>query len=335
MLNDQACSEDGRAESNHANAEKSESTLFWFFSQRAEADAVVAAAFEKVLEREGLFVVEGGAELVEFALEAVEGAEDFLAILEGDGFPEGGVAGGDAGGVAQAGAGEVNPVGVAGAEVGAIGGGEKVRQVADVGGDFVVGLGRGGGDFQAEGFPEAGDALDIGGGGVDERSDEAGAALEEFGVGVFEAGFFGAGHGVGADEGDFFRERGASVAANEGLGGADIGDESAGTQARRDLGEERDDGVNGSAGDDEVGFGDGVTGVGKDGVAPGLGFALEAGLGTAGPDGGVTAEAAALRGLKERGAKEAGAEDGNAVEQGGKQNGRWKMKDGREEPLKR
>jgi len=187
-------------------------------AEGAEAEAVVAAAFEEVLEGEGLVVVERGAELVEFMLEAVEGAEDFLAVLEGDGFPEGGVAGGDAGGVAQAGAGEVDPVGVAGAEVGAEGGGDEVGEVAEVGGDFVVGFGGGGGDFHAEVFPEAGDALDVGGRGVDERGDEAGAALEEFGVGVVEAGFFGAGHGVGADEGDGGGEGGAGVAADEGLG---------------------------------------------------------------------------------------------------------------------
>jgi len=80
------------------------------------------------------------------------------------------------------------------------------------------------------------------------------------------------------------------------------------------LREEGDDGVNGSAGDDEVGGGGGVGGVGEDGVAPGLAFALEAGFGAAGPDGGFAAEAAAFRGLEERGAKETGAENGDGVE---------------------
>ena len=108
------------------------------------------------------------------------------------------------------------------------------------------------------------------GGSIHERSDETGAVFEEGCGAVFPAGFFGAGHGVRADEVGVGCEGGVTEKGDFVFHAADVGDERAGGQVRGDLAGEVDDLVDGCGDHDEVGAADGCVGGLRDGVTPRL-----------------------------------------------------------------
>ena len=139
--------------------------------------------------------------MVEVVFESLERTQNLVAVLFENLDPHSGVAGGDASGVFQAVAGEVTPFGGALVEKSAEIGGDDLGQVADVGDDFVVLVGADGHDLGSEISPEADHGFDgyvvvVFGGG-----DKTGAAIEEFSITIFPAGFLAAGHGMGTDEG--------------------------------------------------------------------------------------------------------------------------------------
>ncbi len=103
--------------------------------------AVVVAALEVGDDLGEVAVGESGFEGVEFVFEFGEGSEDLIAVLFEDGAPELRIAGGDARGVAESAAGVITPVWVFAGEEGAERGREDLGKMADVGDDFVVGVG--------------------------------------------------------------------------------------------------------------------------------------------------------------------------------------------------
>lgn len=272
--------------------------------------AVVVAAFEVGDDLDVVAVGEGGFEGVEFVFEFGEGAENFVAVLFEYGAPELRIAGGDAGGVAEAAAGVVAPVGILVGEEGAEGGGEDLGEVADVCDDFVVGVGGDGDGLGAEIAPEAGDGFGGGGGGLGKRGDETGAVVEEIGRAVFPTGFFGAGHGMGADEVSAAGEGGVAETGDFAFDAADVGDDGAGREVRGDLAGEIDDAIDGGGDDDEGGVADGGFGGVGDVIAPRLFAEGDAGFGTAGPDGDAIGDAVGAGGACDGSTEEARSEDG-------------------------
>ena len=250
-------------------------------------------------------------------MELAQGAEDFVAVLLEDLDPHGRVARGDAGGVAQAVAGEIAPGGIFLREERAEARGDGLGEVADVGDDFVVFVGGDGADFGAEIAPEAGDG--VGGFGVrfvggGERGDEADAFVEEVGAAVFPAGFLAAGHRVGADEKGGRGRRGVAGAGEFAFDAADVGDDCTSWQGGSDLAGEFDDFFDGCGQDNERRVADGFFGCVGDGVAPGLGLERETGFGAAGPDDDAAGDAAGAGGHGDGTAEQAGGEDGELVE---------------------
>ena len=221
-----------------------------------EGDRAGGCVAESVADEIG----EGALEVVQLLLVTAHGAEHLVAVLVEDGLPELGVAAGDAGGVAQAAAGVIAPRGIFLGEKRAEIRGDDLRQVADVGDDFVVLVGIDGHGLGAEVVPEFYDCGGGGGLGCAERGDEAGPADEEVGGAVFPAGFFGAGHRVGADKVGVRAEGGGAEAGDLAFDAADIGDESAGGKRRGDLAGERNDLIDGGGDDDESGAGGGSLG---------------------------------------------------------------------------
>ena len=272
--------------------------------------AVGFPAFDAGGDFEVVAVGEGGAEAVEFGFEVAQGAENLIAVLLENGAPDLRVARGDAGRVAQAAAGVVAPRRIFFREATAEGGGDHLREVADVGDNFVVLVGRHGDHLGAEGMPERDDGGGGGGRRVGERSDEAGAVLKEAGGAVFPAGFFGTGHGVCADEVGAGGEGGVGVAGDLAFHAADIGDEGAGREIGGDLAAEGDDLVDRGGDHDEVGPLHGCVGRVGDGVAPRLFAEGEARLRAAGPKHNPGGDAVDARSAGDRPAEETGGEDG-------------------------
>ena len=181
-----------------------------------------------MLDGDGLLVVQRGAEVVEFLLKAVERAQNLLAVFERDGFPKCRVSRSDAGGIAQAWPGERQPFRVTRAEIRAKGGSQQMGKMTQMCDDFVMRFGRRRGNFAAQGLPKTDEAIDVLGFGIHERSDKTGAVLKKFGICVFEARFFRAGHGMRTDERDFLGQRGPALPANEAFGRANVRDQGAG-----------------------------------------------------------------------------------------------------------
>lgn len=294
--------------------------------QRAELLAVGFAAFDAGGDFGVVAVGESGAETVEFVFETGEGTEDFVAVLLEDGAPDLRVAAGDAGGIAEAAAGEVAPRVIFLREETAETGGDHLREMADVGDDLVVAIRGDGGDFGAEVVPEFYDGGGGVGGSIGERSDEAGAAFEKGGGAVLPAGFFGAGHGVGADEVRVRGEGGVSEAGDFGFYAADIGDERAGGEVGCDLAGERDDLIDGGGEDNERGAADGFVGGVGDGVAPRLLAEFQASFGTAGPEDDAGGHAAGAGGAGDGTAEEAGGENRELGEGGHRAERRKKVR---------
>lgn len=279
--------------------------------------AVVVAAFEEGDDLDVVAVGEGGFEGVKFVFEFGEGAEDFVAVLFENGAPELRIAGGDAGGVAEAAAGVVAPGGIFAGEEGAERRGEHLRKMTDVRDDFVVGVGRNRDGFGAEIAPEAGDGFGGGGVGFGERGDEASAVVEEIGRAVFPAGFLGAGHGMGADEVGAAGDGGVAEAGDFAFDAADVGDDGVGREVGGDLAGEIDDAIDGGGDDDEGGVADGGFGGVGDVIAPRLFAEGDAGFGAAGPDGDATGDAVGARGACDGSTEEARSDDGEGGGHGG------------------
>lgn len=292
----------------------------------AEVVAIGFPAFDAGGDFEVVAVGEGGAETVEFVFEAAQGAEDFVAVLFENGAPDLRVARGDAGGVAQAAAGVIAPGGIFFREETAETGGDHLREVADVGDNFVVLVGCHGDHLGAEGMPERDDGGGGGGRRVGERSDEAGALLEEAGGAVFPAGFFRSGHGVCADEVGAGGEGGVAEAGDLAFHTADIGDEGAGSEIGGDLAAEGDNLVDRGGDHDEVGPLHGGVGRVGDGVAPRLCAEGEPRLRAAGPENDPGGDTVDARSAGDRPAEETGGED---RELGKGRHGSKKRKNGR------
>ncbi len=130
----------------------------------------------------------------------LEGLNEGVSVFGHDFGPHGRVAGGDASGVVEAGAGELGMVGIL---EGGVGGeaGHGVGKVADVGdSDVVLRSGELVG-LAAEVLPEFFEFLELRGGEVLIVGKGAGGVFEEIGSSGVEAGLFGSGHGVASDEG--------------------------------------------------------------------------------------------------------------------------------------
>jgi hypothetical protein len=155
--------------------------------------------------------------------------------------------------------------------------------------------------------PEFHDRGGRGGRRLREWSDETRAAFEEGGGAVFPAGFFGAGHRVGADEVRVGREGGVTEAGNFAFYAADVGDGRAGRKVGGDLTGEGDYLVNGGGEDDEVGATDGFVGGFGDGVAPRLIAKFQTRLGTARPEDNARRDAAGPGGTGDGTSEEAGS----------------------------
>ena len=111
--------------------------------------------------------------------------------------------------------------------------------------------------------------------GAGRRSDGADGVVEEILAGVGDAGFFGTGHGMTADEVAFGGgEDGFERIDDRDLDATDIGDDGAGLEMGGDMTGEIRHLADGSAEDDEVGVGDAGGEVGRGPVdgSEGLGF---------------------------------------------------------------
>ena len=283
--------------------------MFPGLRRRAELVAIGFPTFDAGGDFEVVAVGEGGAETVEFVFEAAQGAENFIAILFENGAPDLRIARGDAGGVAQAAAGVIAPRGIFFREETAETGGDHLREVADMGDNFVVLVGRHGDHLGAEGMPERDDGGGGGGRRVGERSDEAGAVSKEPGGAVFPAGFFGTGHGVRADEVGAGGEGGVAEAGDLAFHTADIGDEGAGSEIGGDLAAEGDDLVDRGGEHDQVSPLHGCVGRVGDGVAPRLFAEGETRFRAAGPENDPGGDTVDARGAGDRPAEETGGED--------------------------
>ncbi len=276
------------------------------------------AAGELLAQGGPVGLLEGVSEAGQFALVAFEGDEHSGAVLLENLNPHCGVAGGDAGGVAQAVAGEVSPLAVFLGKGACEGGGEGLRQVADVGDDFVVFFGGDVDDRAAKSAPKLLDGVNGVGGRASGWGDKADPALEK-GVGaVLPPRFLATGHGVGSDK------NGAGGARVNGGGGADrtldatdIGYNCPGGKGGADQAVELDDALN-RGGEHDQGAADGFLGNGVlgsigDGVDPRLIAQGGADFGAAGPDCDMVCAGMGAGGAGHGGAEQAGGEDDKMV----------------------
>jgi len=279
--------------------------------RRPELVAVGAPALEDRLHFEPIAVGQRALHAVQLLLIGAQGPQHFVAVLFENGFPELRVAAGDAGRVAQAAAGEVAPAGVALREGGAECRGQHLRQVADVRHYLVVHIRRHAGDLSPERLPESGDFR--GGdriGLLRPRRHEHRAPGEQVGPAVFPTGLLGTGHRMRADETGARAQRGGGEPANLGLDAADVRDDRARSQRRRDFLHEGHDAVDRRADDDERGGAHGFAGGVSHRVEPSLASQREADFRPAGPDGDVLRRAEMPRRPGDGGTEQTGGEDG-------------------------
>ncbi len=137
--------------------------------------APIFRAFEAGGHLGPVAVGERGLHDLQLILKLAQRAEDFLAVLLENGTPDLRVAGGDAGGVAQAAACIVAPRRIFGGEKPAEHGREHLWQVADVRDDLVVRIGRNGDGLRPERMPELYHGLGRGGVRAGQRRDKAGS----------------------------------------------------------------------------------------------------------------------------------------------------------------
>ncbi len=215
---------------------------------------------EEGFEGFGVVVFEGVDEGCEVLGPTGEGCQESVPIGEGDIAPHFWRTGGDAGGVAESGGAE-DPLGagMAGIEdMPGEQGGDDVREVAGATDDGIVFESVHDERDSADGFPEFEDGFESGLGGVEGGGNDATCVDEEIGAGGGDAGLFGAGHGMGADEPGIGLEAEGFEGMDDGsLGGADVGDDGVWAEVREDGFGEGGELADGSAEDDQVGIADG------------------------------------------------------------------------------
>ena len=132
-----------------------------------------------------------------------------------------------------------------------------MRQMARDREHKVMMLGRHDLDLGAERGPERAQFFGRAGVGALRRGEDAPAVDEEFGEAGIGSGMFGAGHGMRRHEMHACRQMRRHVLDDGGLDRADVGDDRARLEMRRDLGRDRAAGADGNAEDHEVGVLDG------------------------------------------------------------------------------
>ena len=255
--------------------------------------------------------------MVKIVLVGVEGAEDFVAILLKNIDPHVGVAGGDPGGVAQTVTGQLTPLGRFTGKSGAEIGRDYLRQVTDVGDDFVVLVRIDGDHFTAEVVPETDNEGDAGLGSIRGGRDEAGASFKEGLFAILPASESAASHGMGSDEDRvrrLGREGGMGVAANLGLHTAHVGDQRSPRKMRSDPFDQAADTGNGGGNDDQIGRFDGGFGGFSHLVAPGLVSEFEANFGATRPDDNTPGSAASVSSLSDGTAKKTGSQNDKGID---------------------
>ena len=165
--------------------------------------------------------------------------EDRVLVVQADVAPHGRVGGGKAGEVAKARGRIFDHLGL-GDRLKVVGGaddvvGDDVRQMRDDGEHHVVVVGVHRVDVGAAAPPEFGQALERCGIGARQRREDAPAVLEQVGKAGVGAGFFRAGERMAGDEMHVCRHMRLHLRDHRALGRADIGDDGAGFQRRRDL----------------------------------------------------------------------------------------------------
>ncbi len=176
--------------------------------------------------------------------------------------------------------------------------------------DFVVRVGIEGRHFGPEVVPEFDDDFSHRRVGFGQRRDEAGAASEQFCIGVLPAGFFRTGHRMRADEVRVLADRGVAEAGDFALHAADVRDDGARGQVRGDQARELDDFVHGRGDDDEVRPDRGGLRRVRHGVAPRLVTQSQPGLRAACPHDNALRKAACARSLGHGAAEQARCENG-------------------------
>ncbi len=144
-------------------------------------------------------------------------------------------------------------------------GGHDVGQMAGTAHEVVVGLGGHAAGAGADVAPESFDGGDAGGRGAGAGGDEANGVVKQIRPGGGQAAFFGAGHGVAADEFDAgVAKEGFQFEGDGAFDAADIGDDGAGLQMEAHLGGDLAHLGQGSAEDDEIGALHGVLEIARD-----------------------------------------------------------------------
>lgn len=270
----------------------------------AEFTAIDTPAFEAGGDFGIIAIGERGMESLEFVLELADGAKHFVAILLQNRAPEMSVAFGDPGRITETAAGVIPPGVVLAMEMGAEGRRDHVRQVTDMGDDFIVLIRICRDDFATEVVPEMDNGLDRGRIRFFKWGDEAGALLKKFGIGVFPSGLLGTGHGMRADEISLmFAQSGVTEASDLSFDTADVGDDSLGGKVGCDSLGKLDNAIHRGGNHDQIGtlnsgfrcFGGVVT--------PVLRCELQSHFGTTGPDDDAFRQTACRSRARHRGAE--------------------------------
>lgn len=145
--------------------------------------------------------------------------------------------------------------------------------------------------------------------------DGADGVVEEILAGVGDAGFFGAGHGMTADEVAFGGGEDGFERIDDGdLDAADVGDDGAGLEMRGDVACEIGHLADGGAEDDEVGVGDAGGEVGGGAMDGAEGFGFEGGGFAAYEAGDLARQAPAREREAERATEQTESDEGNVAE---------------------
>ena len=177
----------------------------------------------------------------EFVLELSQGAQHFVAVLLENFDPHGGVASGDSGGIAQAAAGVISPSDCFLGEKAAQSRRERLRQMADMGDDFVVLVGTQRGHVASQSMPKPDDSIKRGGSGIVERGHETNASFKKRFYAIFPAGLLAARHRMSAHERGMRGHCGMAEPTEFTFDATHIGDDRAFGQMRSDLLGEADD----------------------------------------------------------------------------------------------